>query len=227
MVNSNSNEMNNLHYRISRLVHHWFLERKRQAEQNIVTFKPVITLSRQRGCRGQELSRLLAYELEYYLLDRDMIHYAAKHIGPRCEIVESLDSQMREELERALQNRFAEAVTPSYDFFYGVCETVWSVALQGSVVILGRGANFLLETFPGLRVRLVAPIDYRVRSLIDYEEYSETEARIEIEREDRLREAFVLQYYDQNIHDPLHYDLVLNMGSLHLDTAVQAIVNTL
>jgi cytidylate kinase len=48
------------------------------------------------------------------------------------------------------------------------------------------------------------------------------EARRRVTRTDADRKAFVRKYFNADIADPLHYDMVLNTGVLDIDNAVAA-----
>lgn len=217
---------------INRQVRRWTRERNLRNEaqcqngQDAIPSmqKPVISVSRQRGCRGSEFAKLLANDVHYGCFDRTILDYIARHLGPRCEVVESLDPANRAELNRWIQETFQTRPTDPNDYFYALSETIKAISLQGGVVLLGRGANFILRQTPAFHIRLVAPIEWRVKTLQDFEGKSETDARNEIQRADRERAEFVMQHFNQSIDDPLMYDMVLNMKTHTLDGAIKTVI---
>jgi cytidylate kinase len=56
---------------------------------------------------------------------------------------------------------------------------------------------------------------------------SAPEAATWAETTDRQRAGFVRRYFRQDVADPHHYDLVLNMSRLSLDEAADVITQTL
>jgi hypothetical protein len=79
------------------------------------------------------------------------------------------------------------------DFLASLLRVTYAVAEHGSAVIVGRGAEFVLDPGRVLRVRVVGPIDSRSRELAVARELSEREARGEVQRIDRERQSFVRQ----------------------------------
>ena len=111
----------------------------------------VITISRQYGSGGRELSQILANKLGIKLYDRQIINLAASHIG--------IDDMNYEALKR-----FEEEVPPLpvkfmpfYMFgvsgpqslndkiFNAECEVIKKLAKDGSCIILGRCADYVLK----------------------------------------------------------------------------------
>ena len=98
-------------------------------------------------------------------------------------------------------------------------------AQRGNVVIVGRGARFILPRRAGLSVRIIAPFEFRVEQIILRQGMSAAKAREFVEQSDRQRIAFVKRYFHQNVADPHVYDLVLNVEQFGQDNAVNLIIN--
>ena len=97
-------------------------------------------------------------------------------------------------------------------------------ASQGGV-ITGRNGAMILANWPGaLHVKLDGPLAQRI-------ERAAREAGIDIQRaarrqkrEDQVRADMSLQFYHWDPRGTDRYDLVVNSGTMHLDTCVQIIV---
>jgi len=229
--------MPSIHHIVNRQINRWNLEReafeKRRQEQQApfvqrpAELKPVVTLSRQRGSRGKELAKLLSEELRYGLFDREIIDYIAEHVSVRREVVESLDEHDRSELEMWIDGLLCRRITDRDDYIRALGEVMKTVSLQGGVVILGRGANHLIPQTAGYRIRTVAPVPVRIRNLMEFEGMSEELAREEIKKIDQRRARFVERYFRKNINDPEDYDIVLNLATHTLDSAVKIVLSAL
>jgi cytidylate kinase len=104
---------------------------------------------------------------------------------------------------------------------------VRKLARDGSIVIRGRGSQFILKEHPGaLHVLIVAPLDIRVERIMREDKLDEDAARQEIAGYDSSRHEFIRRYYQAELEDPLHYDLVINTGRLSFETTVSNIINT-
>ena len=229
--------MSNLHHLVSKQITRWnkdqaawekmMQEQKGTEAVRPADIKPVVTISRQRGCRGRELAKLLAHDLQYGLLDRSIINYIAEHMGVRSELVELLDEHDRSELELWIGEMLSGTIFHHDSTIRALGEVVKSISLHGGVVIVGRGANYFLPASQAQRVRVVAPLSTRINTLVDLEGKEENEARNEIERVDGERAQFVKRYFRKDINNLIDYDLTINMVTNTLDGAVKTIITAL
>ncbi|MEW6238594.1 MAG: cytidylate kinase-like family protein [Candidatus Omnitrophota bacterium] len=227
--------MTDIHQIVNRQINRWNQEislykeslKLDESAEHPAKAKPVVTLSRQRGCRGREFAHLLAHELHYGLFDRQIVNYIAEHMGVRSEMVESLDEHERSALEIWVQGMLNQRLVERDDYFRALAEAVKTISFQGGVVILGRGANFLLRRTNAFHLRLIAPIEIRIRNLADYRGVEPSEAEKEIERVDGERAQFIKRYYRHDINDPCVYDLTINMENTTLDAAVKIALSAL
>lgn len=108
----------------------------------------------------------------------------------------------------------------------------------GNMVIVGRGGQVLLKDTPNvLHVRIEAPLEMRVQRVA---ERMKNEEKLERSNADLLRAAseivtardaasadYIRRFYEIDWADPKHYHMLLNLGLLSVDTAVQVIVTAL
>ena len=97
---------------------------------------------------------------------------------------------------------------------------------QGNAVIIGRGANQILADAPHtLHVGLLAPMEVRVKTLIDREHFEKEEAEIHVEELERAREDFIMKFWKVHPNEAKHYHMMLNMGKMNPQTAAEVICN--
>ena len=95
---------------------------------------------------------------------------------------------------------------------------------QGNAVIIGRGANQILADAPHtLHVGLLAPMEVRVKTLIDREHFEKEEAEIHVEELERAREDFIMKFWKVHPNEAKHYHMMLNMGKMNPKTAAEVI----
>ena len=99
-----------------------------------------------------------------------------------------------------------------------------TIARHGRAVIVGRGANFILSPADRFSVRVVAPLDLRVKNVAEAYGTSVDEAKKRVLVRQSRRTAFVRQAYNEDINDPLNYDMVVNTGNLSIECAAAAII---
>jgi cytidylate kinase len=96
-------------------------------------------------------------------------------------------------------------------------------AKRGNVVIVGRGATFLLPKSAGFSVRIIAPIEFRVEQLVLRRGVIAQEARRLIRKSDTDRKSFIKKYFHHDVTDPHVHDLVVNIKQVTPNLAVQLI----
>lgn len=90
----------------------------------------------------------------------------------------------------------------------------------GNVAYFGYSGHLLVEGLPGmLRVRLIAPLEMRVRMLMGQQQCAEAEAKEHIRQVDEERVRWARFLYARNIRSPELYDICLNLSGLSLHTA--------
>jgi cytidylate kinase len=95
----------------------------------------------------------------------------------------------------------------------------------GQAVIVGRGGQALLAGRRDvLHVRIIAPIERRIQYVMQREGLDRAAAQRRIEGKDRDRANFLMSAHRKNPADARLYDLVVNTGVLHLDTAVDLVI---
>jgi cytidylate kinase len=113
------------------------------------------------------------------------------------------------------------------DYSKGIQQTVLQLAELGSIVIVGRGANIILQSNPKiLRVGLIAEEEDRIRRISLFEKVSLDEAKILMDNRDQARTQYFQKVFD--IEDPdnrFNYHAVLNTSAMSFDAATDVIVD--
>ncbi len=188
-------------------------ERRRDAR------RPVITVARQHGARGTELARRLAEELGFAVFDQEIIHRIAESTHRTERVVTALDERNRELLTDWLAAFANPGYMSSTEYRSHLTRVVGLVAHQGGAVIVGRGAHLILGKERALRVLAVAPLEARVRTVMEREGLSGRAARTRIEEVEASRRAFLAQHFQRAFADPTDFDLVVNTAALGVEGA--------
>jgi cytidylate kinase len=204
-----------------------------------------ITISRQYASGGDDIAARVAQRLEYTIFDKTMMAEVATELGlTEHEIVDFRETDQRSLgfIDRLLGRTLTvaevrtwqedisgvrtPAVTKISDsqaiaMVRGVIDAAYK---RGNVVIVGRGGQAILHDQPGaLHVRIEAPLEHRIRRLMDRDDHTPTQAELEIEDHDRAARDYVKRYHDIDPTDPMHYHLLVNTGLLDLETAAEVI----
>lgn len=199
----------------------------RQKPELVHKNRPVITVTGQHGAHGDELAQLLARELGFDHFDREILHRIAESAHLSERVVASVDGKKRELLTDWLAALASRTYLSPTAYRYHLARVIGAIAQQGGAVILGRGAHLLLQHGEAFRVLAVAPLEDRVRSVMDAEKLSERDARERVEEVDAERRAFILMHYHCEFLEPSAFDLVVNTAALGLEGALAAVRSTL
>ena len=97
-----------------------------------------------------------------------------------------------------------------------------------SIVIRGRGSQFILRDYPGaLHVLVVAPLEVRLKRVMENLKLDEESARHEITRFDSSVNAFIKKYFHADLEALEYYDLVVSTEHFNFEAATSIIVNAL
>ena len=100
------------------------------------------------------------------------------------------------------------------------------LANQGNVVLIGRGGQVLLsERSDVLHVRVISPIEDRVKFVMEEERVPKEEAELLIRKIDRNRERYLKRNYGIDWENPNHYHLTINTGLMDMARAIQIIIS--
>jgi cytidylate kinase len=204
----------------------------------------VVTIRGQLGSGAPEVGRQIADRLRADYVDREIIAEVAARLQRREQEVIA-----KEMPPGSLVGRIAEALGHNYAFgdaFAGAYLPTWEIPLDDtrylealksvirelarsqSLVIRGRGSQFILRDYPGaLHVLLVAPLEVRVKRVIQNLKLDPEAAKREIERFDNSRREFIKRYFHAELEDPAYYDLVINTERFSFQAIASIVVDAL
>ncbi|MCK9229415.1 MAG: cytidylate kinase-like family protein [Syntrophales bacterium] len=173
--------------------------------------KPVITVSRQPGIPMEKLMERLAAELELDVFDNEIIHAVAKSVKMSEKVVATLDEKTRGVLDNWIQVLKSTRYLLPDTYITHLTKVIGAIAEQGGAIIMGRGANLILPPEKTTRIRFVAPMGVRMVHLSkDVEISSIDAAQRMIAKKEAEQQAYIRKYFEVDIDDPVHYDLIIN-----------------
>jgi len=169
----------------------------------------ILTIARELGsiCDGEELA--LCSALNLYCINKTFLEKRFREMG----------------VDRTILTRFDEC-KPKMSIFSDASGLYWESLqtvlmkelLNDNLAIIGRGGNFLLKNMVDcFRIRLIAPLEYRVRVITRECDCSEDAAIKAIRLSDSEREKFCRYYYDRSWQDPTGYDLIINTAEVPME----------
>jgi len=189
--------------------------------------KAYITISREVGSKGNKIAQKLAEILKWQVFDKEIVDYIATTAHIRKSVSESFDEKKQHEIKTWVQTIIdSDALSPDH-YLNHLMNVLLVIAEHGQAIILGRGANFILDPKKGLRVKIAAPYEMRLLQIMREMELSKKDARRYIDEKDNQRLAYIRQYFHRDADNPLFYDLVLNTEFMPINSVVETIVTVL
>ena len=196
--------------------------------------KYVITVARETGSGGHNITRKLSDALGIPYYDRDLLRKASEVSGIHERLFGAADERigLKEMLSAAEKVYTGEVLPPDSDDFISTrnlfsfqAKVIRELADTESCVILGRCANYLLAGCPNvLRVFIHAPIEARLARVASYSlAWSQREVAKHIRVEDKRRAAYYHYYTGEEWRDAAGYDLSLDSDALGEDGCVDLI----
>ena len=175
------------------------------------------------GSGGSEIANKVAKRLGWAHLDKEIIEKLVSQYGTPRVVLDAVDEKKVGWLTDLL-NGWVEGHGFSQLAYVNRLGRLFNMAAKrGNVVIVGRGAKFLLPKSAGFSVRIVAPMDFRVEQIVLRHGVSLAEARKRVRQSDAGRQAFVRTFFHHDVADPHVHDLVVNIKQVTPNHAVQLI----
>ena len=185
----------------------------------------VVTIRGQEGSGASKIGRLIAESLHADFIDREIIGKVADRLRwPDQEVA------AKEMPPGSLMGRIAKAIRdsglaadirpdlPTWEmqmgdtlYLSGLRSVITELAKNRSVVIKGRGSQYILKDYPeSIHILTVAPLELRVKRVMEKLQVDQGSAEREISRVDDSRREFIKRYFGADQEDPIHYDMVIN-----------------
>lgn len=205
---------------INKQVQRWEVLKKESKKEGYV---PVIAISREPGSGGSIVGQKIAELEELDFFHREIIIKMAENAKISNMLLETLDEKGLTLIEEWISSLVNKKHLWPDKFLQHLMEVVGTIGRHGKAVIVGRGANFILPSERTLKVRIIAPLEFRIKNVVKQFGISLDDARKRVIRRESDRRAFVRKYFHSDISSPLNYDLIINTGLLTLEGAIRTI----
>jgi cytidylate kinase len=178
----------------------------------------VITVSRQFGAGGEMLAKVLAKESGFLLVDRKQIVTGLAELGLPPQLARFDEAVPRQEhLEKS--RRF---------YVTALHEHLMNLAAGQSIVLLGRGGQFLFRDRPdAFHIFVYAPFPQRVEWVSQIYGMNEKAATRLVREQELRKKRYIRRVFGHSWLDLALYDLTLNTAKLSPEGAVETALSAL
>lgn len=185
---------------------------------------PWITVSTELGAHGREIAARVAAELGWQVFDKEVLTTIAAHEETRARVMSRRDERALSFLDDYLTHLFVPGHVSRPEYEIELIRVVAEIGRKGSAVLVGRGAQYVLDPRYGLRIRVIGAKDRRVAHLAAQRGLSLAAAAKVVDEDDGGKLAFIRQVYHRDLTDPHAYDLLLNGPDLGVEAASRIVV---
>lgn len=181
---------------------------------------PIITISRGSMSGGKDLAECISASLGCPCIGREILIEAASNLGvPQQILAKKMEKSPRLWDRLTLERRI---------YVVAVQAALAEHVLAGDLVYHGLAGHMLLRDLPCvLRIRLIAPLEVRIRTVMERQKLSRQTAEHYIHDVDEERLRWSKFIYDVDMTDSRLYDLMINLEGMSISTACSAVLDIL
>lgn len=196
--------------------------------------KIIVTIARQFGSGGREIGERIAKILGIPLIDKELIKDAASKGELNEDIIKSADESATNSLLYTLamgSNLLGTTINFGYKMpindklFILQSEAIKNYAAEGSCVIIGRCADYVLREEPNLfRIFIYGDLDHRQARVKErHPELKDSKVIDEINKTDKRRASYYNFYTGNKWGKYDNYDMAINSSTFGIEETAKII----
>jgi len=189
----------------------------------------IINIGRQFGSGGKEVAEKIGAALGIDVYDNELISKAAEESGFSKELFRRSDEK------RSVFNLFsffgaerfgsAQNYVGDNELFKIQSDVIRGIAEKGPAIFVGRCSNYILRDKKCLDVFISAPMEARLRRVMERTGLEESEAREMIEKQNKTRESYYNFFTFGNWGAASDYDLCVDSSILGIEETAALIID--
>ena len=198
----------------------------------------VITISRESGVQSEKVASLLAEELGWEYIGKELVARIAKELHISESEAEAFLQDAQSRLLRFVDRYTCTLIQRVVDrehgclddesYFTTVKKLVEDVYEDKNAIILGWGGQCLLKGKPNvLHVRLIKDMEGKIDTIKKRFKIDRKAAEFHIKREEKDSKSLIKHYFKVDWDDAHLYDLIIDMGQNTVEEAVELIIANL
>ena len=196
------------------------------------TKKKVITISREYGSGGRIIGRRLAEKLDIPYYDRDTINERiSQESGYDKDMFAGQEAKAKNSFLYSLASAMGtgeagpESLSLNERLFLAQFDTIRKIAEEGSCVIVGRCADYILRGIPyATNVFIYAEEADKIKRAVEVYGDPEDQVRKIMRNADKARANYYAYHTGRKWGDHVNFNLSLDSGYLELEDAVDLII---
>jgi cytidylate kinase len=175
---------------------------------------PCICFSRKIGVGALEVADILARKLHLRVADREILEHMSGETRLDKETVKFYDELYPGKTVELSALLFGKKSFQMDDYLRNLANAVYSLAMLGSTIFVGRGTHLILPRERVLAVRFICSDPFRIERLASLLTIGRDEAIKTLTKIDREQQAFFRKAYGKKDAPASEFDLVVNFDHL-------------
>ena len=189
----------------------------------------IINIGRQFGSGGKEVAEKIGASLGIEVYDNELISKAAEESGFSRELLERSDEKRSVFSLFSFFGKDRFGSTRNYvgnnELFKIQSDVIRGIAEKGPAIFVGRCSNYILRDKACLDAFVSAPLEARVKRVMERLNVEEDEAKTRIERQDRTRQTYYNFFTFGNWGAASDYDLCVDSSILGIEGTAELIID--
>jgi cytidylate kinase len=179
----------------------------------------IITISRGSYSKGKEVAEKVAQKLGYQCYAREVLLGASKEFNiPQIKLARAIHDAP------SIFERFSYGKDKFIAYFQSA---LLKSVQRDNVVYHGLAGHFFLKEIGHVfKVRIITDMEDRIKLEMERQRISREQALAVLKRDDSERRKWSQHLYGIDTADPILYDLVIHVGKITVDDAVDVICHT-
>jgi hypothetical protein len=169
-----------------------------------------VAISREAGARGGSIARRIGKKLGWQVYTHELLEFLNSNESARAHVLADMPPDAVQwadgQLERLQRDHILGAAVELGD----MPRLILTLAARGDVILVGRGAGYLLPHETTLHVRVVAPLDDRVAYMAQLLRRTREDAAVQVRERDERRAEFLMKFFKRRAGEICDFDLALN-----------------
>jgi hypothetical protein len=189
--------------------------------------RPNVAFSQRPFSGAEELAEHLAARLGWEVYDRQIVEALHEDDELGKSVLEALDQRLLGFREDWVYHLFVPGHTSTTAYVHRLTQLIFSIAMRGHNVFLGRGAAFIVPRAWRISVLVTRGLESRVARCGAHAGLGHDAARHELAQLDRVRAEFISRSFHRIVDDPATHDLCINLDDFDLDGATEVVLRAL
>ena len=191
---------------------------------------PLVTVSRAYGCPAKIIAENLVKKLnksgkpQWKWISKEILHASAKELGLPPGELQYFFKYHEQGVFDGMLSALAKFYVSDRKIYKVIEKVIYTIGYRGHSVIVGRGgAAICKDISQGLHIRLFAPIEWRIKKVMETHELSHDKTSQFIQDYDKKRKKF-LEHFTKNPEAESLFDIEYNCASLTHEEIVTSIL---